>query len=336
MSDPATDELAAQIRAFQGDWVRLAEQIRKVIVGHDEAIDQVMTCLLAGGHALLEGVPGLGKTLLVRTLADALDLSFSRIQFTPDLMPSDITGTNILVTDSARAKEFRFQQGPIFANLILADEINRATPKTQSALLEAMQEQTVSIARTTHPLPGPFFVLATQNPLEMEGTYPLPEAQLDRFMLKIHVRSPGVGELIRIMDRTTGSSEPTAEAAADGATILLMRRLVREVATASHVREYIARLVRATHPDGEQAPPAAKKYVRYGASPRGAQAIILAAKVRALQVGRANVAFSDIRAVAPAALRHRLILSFEGLSGGIGADEIIEEVLQAVPRAETV
>ncbi len=328
-------DIVGQVQVFQSDYTAVVEQVRAAIVGHEDVIDQVMMCLLSGGHALLEGVPGLGKTLLVRTLGQVLDLSFSRIQFTPDLMPADITGTNIVV-DADGSKRFEFQPGPVFANLVLADEINRATPKTQSAILEAMQEQTVSVSRTTHELPGPFFVLATQNPLEMEGTYPLPEAQLDRFMLKVNLNSPTLGEMTDIIDRTTGAQEPRINQAVNGERIIQMQQLVRQVAVASHVTEYIARIVLATHPDSEAACPLAQRYVRYGASPRGAQAIVLTAKVRALCAGRANIAFSDIRAVACAALRHRLILSFEGQAEGVSPDSIIEEILETIPQAQTV
>ena len=328
--------MVGQVQVFQSDYARIVEQIRSAIVGHQEVIEQVLMCLLGGGHALLEGVPGLGKTLLVRTLGRVLDLSFSRIQFTPDLMPADITGTNIVVADADGTRRFEFQQGPVFANLVLADEINRATPKTQSAVLEAMQEQTVSVSRTTHELPGPFFVLATQNPLEMEGTYPLPEAQLDRFMLKISLGSPGLDDLTAIIERTTGTEEPDIAKAADAQRIDQMKRLVRHVAVASHVTQYIARVVLATHADSELACPLAKRYVRYGASPRGAQAIVLGAKVHALCAGRGNVAFSDIRTVTVPALRHRLILSFEGQAEGVKTDDIIEEILETIPQAETV
>ena len=329
-------DIVGQVQVFQSDFARIVEQVRAAIVGHEDVIDQVMMCLLSGGHALLEGVPGLGKTLLVRTLGQALDLSFSRIQFTPDLMPADITGTSIVVADADGSRRFEFQQGPVFANLVLADEINRATPKTQSAILEAMAEQTVSVSRTTHELPAPFFVLATQNPIEMEGTYPLPEAQLDRFMLKITLETPTVAEMTDIIDRTTGAQTPRISQAVDGERIVQMQQLVRQVAVASHVTEYIARIVLATHPNSESACPLAQRYVRYGASPRGAQAIVLTAKVRALCAGRANIAFSDIRAVAAAALRHRLILSFEGQAEGVSPDSIIEEILDTIPHAQTV
>jgi len=325
-------DFGEQIAAFRADYERIAGEIRKVIVGHEQVIDEVLACLLSGGHALLEGVPGLGKTLLVRTLADALELSFSRIQFTPDLMPADITGTNIVVDDAEGGKEFRFQRGPIFANLILADEINRATPKTQSAVLEAMQEQTVSVARRTRKLPQPFLVLATQNPLEMEGTYPLPEAQLDRFLLKVRVLSPGAEELVAIMGRTTGAAEPQATPVATGERIEQMRRTVRQVVAASGVQEYVARVVLATHPDNDGAPEAVRRFVRYGASPRGGQSMLLAGKVEALRQDRANVAFADVQAVTLPALRHRLILSFEGQAEGVEADDILREVLAAVPQ----
>jgi len=329
-------ELANLIPSFQADYAAIVNQVRRLIVGHEQVIHEVLACLLSDGHALLEGVPGLGKTLLVRTLADALDLQFSRIQFTPDLMPADITGTNLVVADASGAKEFRFQAGPVFANLVLADEVNRATPKTQSAVLEAMQEQTVSVARTTHRLPQPFFVLATQNPLEMEGTYPLPEAQLDRFMFKINVRSPSLDELVTILDRTTGSETPKVSKAASAQRILQMRMAVRQVPVASHVKEYIGRIVLATHPSGSLAAEAAKKYVRYGASPRAAQAMILAGKVAALRQGRANVAFEDVRAAAAPAMRHRLILNFEAQAEGAQADDIIRQVIQSVPEAGAI
>ena len=318
------------IEAFGADYRRLVEQVGRVIVGQDPVVAQTLACLLAGGHALLEGVPGLGKTLLVRTLASALDLTFGRIQFTPDLMPSDITGTNIVVADDRGSKAFQFQPGPVFANLVLADEINRATPKTQSAILEAMQEQTVSVARTTHKLPSPFMVLATQNPLEMEGTYPLPEAQLDRFLLKILVSPPSAAELVSILDRTTETAQPHATPVATAQRIEQMKQAVRLVPAATHVKEYVARLVLATSPGNPAAPAAVKKYVRFGSSSRGAQAILLAAKTAALCDGRANVSFDDIRASAPPALRHRLILSFEGQADGITTDQVVRQVLEAV------
>lgn len=334
MGDEAGGEFGPQIEIFGRLYEEIAGQLAKVIVGHDQAANEVLTCIMAGGHALLEGVPGLGKTLLVRTLADVLDLSFSRIQFTPDLMPADITGTSIVEADQAGGKQFRFQQGPIFANLVLADEINRATPKTQSAVLEAMQEHTVSVARTTHRLSEPFFVLATQNPLEMEGTYPLPEAQLDRFLLKVVVRSPNVEQLVEILDRTTGAEAPQVKTVADAKALIGMQELVRRIPAAGAVKRYVASIVRATHPDAELAPASARKYVRYGSSPRGAQAILLSSKVRALRDGRANVAFEDIRAVVAPALRHRLILSFEGQADGVVADDLLAEIVQSLPPNE--
>jgi MoxR-like ATPase len=312
---------------------RMASQIEsevgKVIVGQADVVRHVLTSILAGGHVLLEGVPGLGKTMLIRTLAQALDLKFSRIQFTPDLMPADILGTEILADQDGR-REFRFRPGPLFANLVLADEINRATPKTQSALLEAMQEHSVTVAERTYTLEEPFFVLATQNPLEMEGTYPLPEAQLDRFFFKVNVPLPDVSELVEIFERTTGKETPAATSAATGADIVQMRELARTVPIASHVREYIASLILATHPESENASPLVKKYVRYGSSPRGGQALVLGAKVTALLAGRYNVAFEDVHAVATAALRHRLILNFDGLAEGIRTDDVIAELVKAV------
>jgi len=303
------------------------DEVGKIIVGQAEILREVLICLIAGGHALLEGVPGLGKTMLVRTIAETLDLEFSRIQFTPDLMPADITGTNILAEGERGAREFRFQPGPLFANLVLADEINRATPKTQSALLEAMQERSVTVANTTYRLQAPFFVLATQNPLEMEGTYPLPEAQLDRFLFKTIVRFPTAGELGEILARTTTTGLPRVGKVADGGQVARMGALAREVPIASHVREYVVRLLLATHPDSATAPPAVRKYVRYGASPRGAQSIVLAAKIRALLEGRLNVAFEDVRELAAPALRHRIVLNFEGEADGLTTDEVIAETL---------
>ncbi len=326
----------ADINNFQIDFIRIFDETSKVIVGQQAVIRETLLCLLCGGHALLEGVPGLGKTLLVRTLGAALDLSFSRIQFTPDLMPADITGCTIVTADERGGKAFEFQEGPVFANLVLADEINRATPKTQSALLEAMQEQTVTTARATRKLPLPFFVLATQNPLEQEGTYPLPEAQLDRFFFKVNVPSVDAEQLVAIMDRTTGTAAPQAQKVATAGRVQEMQRLVRQVPVAQHIKQYIAAIVLATHPAHAGAPELARKYVRYGASPRGAQAIILAAKALALVAGRANVAFDDVAAVVAPALRHRLILNFEGQADGIDADQVIAQVLATVPRGKEV
>lgn len=317
------------IEQFRETAARIETEVGRVIVGQGEVVRRVLVSILAGGHVLLEGVPGLGKTMLIRTLGQALDLKFSRVQFTPDLMPADILGTEIL-SDSNGQREFRFRPGPIFANLVLADEINRATPKTQSALLEAMQEGSVTVAQKTYRLEEPFFVLATQNPLEMEGTYPLPEAQLDRFFFKINVNMPDVGEMVEILERTTGKETASAGRAATGADIVQMRALARTVPVASHVKEYIARLMLATHPEDENASPLVKKYVRYGVSPRGGQALMLGAKVTALLEGRYNVAFDDVHAVAPAALRHRLLLNFDGLAEGVKPDDVIGELLGAM------
>jgi MoxR-like ATPase len=305
-------------------------EVAQVIVGQRDLIRQTVITLLAGGNALLEGVPGLAKTTLVRTLAEVIDCSFSRVQFTPDLMPADIIGTTLISEDDQGRKAFRFEPGPIFANLVLADEINRATPKTQSALLEAMQEHTVTVAKTIHKLQSPFFVLATQNPLEMEGTYPLPEAQLDRFFFKVNVTFPTTAELVEIANRTTGSVRPKTRHVASGAMIVEMQELARTVPIASHVLSYAARLVTATHPDQKDAPPITRQYVRYGASPRGMQALILAAKIMALLDGRFNVAFADLKAAALPALRHRVVLNFEAQAEGTQADEVIKGVLETV------
>ena len=307
-------------------------EVGKVIVGQREVVRSAIICVLAGGHALLEGVPGLGKTMLIRTLGDVLDLKFSRIQFTPDLMPADIVGTDILEETEDGHRQFRFQAGPIFANLVLADEINRATPKTQSAMLEAMQEKTVTVAGRRYDLDMPFFVLATQNPLEMEGTYPLPEAQLDRFLFKVNVAFPAVDELVTILERTTGVTTPQADKVADGAQVIDMGRLALSTPIPSHVSQYVAHIVVATHPESEEAAPTVKQYARYGASPRGAQALIIGAKLNALLDGRSNVAFDDVAAVAPAALRHRILLNFEGQAEGLNADQLIADVLATVPK----
>lgn len=316
--------------AFRERMAAVRKELQRVVVGQEPIIDGVLTCLVADGHVLLEGVPGLGKTLLVRTLAQAVDLRFSRVQFTPDLMPADISGTNILTESASGGREFRFQPGPVFANIVLADEINRATPKTQSAMLEAMQEHTVTVAGKRHALEEPFFVLATQNPIEMEGTYPLPEAQLDRFLFKLMVPSPTFEELSAIVDRTTGVETQAASPVLDGPTILAMRQLARSVPIASHVREFAIRVVMATHPDSEGAPEDVRRFVRFGSSPRGAQALVLASKVRALTEGRYNVACEDVSAVAHPALRHRLLLNFEGEAEGIAPDALIEAILTKV------
>jgi len=331
-ADPTPADVEARVADFKARYSSIETQVGKMIVGHAQVVEQTILCLMIGGHALLEGVPGLGKTLLVRTLAQVLDLQFSRIQFTPDLMPADIVGTSIVVNDDKGNRMFQFQPGPIFGNLVLADEINRATPKTQSALLEAMAEGSVSVARKTHLMAQPFFVLATQNPLEMEGTYPLPEAQLDRFAFKISVHSPSLGDLTTILDRTTGLRVPMPERVVTADQIIEMKLLVRAVPVASHVKEYIGRLTLATHPDSPYAPEVTKKFVRFGASPRGAQAIMLAAKVLALRDGRYNVSFSDVRAVLGPAFRHRLILNFEGQAEGISMDTVIKKVIDATPE----
>jgi MoxR-like ATPase len=319
------DEFSALARQIENE-------VAKVIVGQREVVRSAIICILAGRHALLEGVPGLGKTMLIRTLADVLDLQFSRIQFTPDLMPADITGTDILEENDQGVKIRRFQAGPIFANLVLADEINRATPKTQSAMLEAMQEKTVTVGGRRYDLDEPFFVLATQNPLEMEGTYPLPEAQLDRFLFKVNVSYPSVGDLVTILERTTGMESVTPTRIANSAQILAMRQLALSTPAASHVTEYAARLIVASHPNSELATDMVNKFVRVGASPRGAQALIIGAKVNALLEGRFNVAFEDADAVALGALRHRILLNFEGQAEGVSTDDIARDLLKAVKR----
>jgi MoxR-like ATPase len=330
-----TGEVRRRCEEFRGTFARLRDEIGKVMVGQQEVVDAVLTALFAGGNVLLEGVPGLGKTLLVRTLATALDLPFSRIQFTPDLMPSDVIGTNIISEDEHGRRRFEFQRGPIFAQVVLADEINRATPKTQSALLEAMQERSVTVAGTTYRLTAPFIVLATQNPIEQEGTYPLPEAQMDRFLLKINVGYAQLNDLMVILDRTTGAATPEAGRVLDGAGILAMQRLVREVVIAPHVKQYAARLVLATHPEGELAAGGqtgvTNKYIRCGASPRGAQALVLAGKVRALTEGRYHVANEDVQKMALSCLRHRVLLNFEAEADRVDADDVVREVVKLTP-----
>lgn len=315
---------------FRETATKIEAEIGKVIVGQKEVVRAVLIGILSGGHVLLEGVPGLGKTMLIRTLGDVLTLDFSRIQFTPDLMPADITGTDIMEEMNGQ-RAFRFQKGPVFANLVLADEINRATPKTQSAMLEAMQEKTVSVANSTYTLPRPFFVLATQNPIEQEGTYPLPEAQLDRFIFKVNVGFPTADELTEIINRTTGGVMETATAVADAEQLIQMQNLARQVPIPSHVSQWISRLVVATHP-GTTPAPLVNQYVRYGSSPRGAQALVLGAKITALLAGRYNVSFEDVAAVAANALRHRLLLNFEGQAEGIRPDAVIANLLETVPR----
>ena len=329
-ADPASMEARAD--EFRTAYGRVKSEIAKVIVGHDEIVHGVLTCLFVGGHALLEGVPGLGKTLLIRTLADALSLDFNRVQFTPDLMPADILGTSIVMEGDDGRRHFEFQPGPIFSQIVLADEINRATPKTQSALLEAMQEHSVTVGGIIHRLKEPFFVMATQNPIEQEGTYPLPEAQLDRFMFKLVVGYSTREELTTILDRTTRNEKPRADKVIDGDILIKMQSLVREVIVAPHVQDYAIRLSLATHPEGPFAAAATNQYVRWGSSPRGAQTLVLAAKVRALLDGRYNVSFEDLRRVYLPALRHRVLLNFEAQAEGIAADEVLLKVLDSVPE----
>ena len=326
----STEALKGQLDGFRADFENLKREVGKVIVGHGDIVDGTLTALIAGGHVLLEGVPGLGKTLLVKTLSDALHLKFQRIQFTPDLMPADLIGTNVVQETPEGGRKFEFQQGPIFANLLLADEINRATPKTQSALLEAMQEHSVTVGGIIHRLKEPFFVMATQNPIEQEGTYPLPEAQLDRFMFKLVVGYSTREELTTILDRTTRNEKPRADKVIDGDTLIQMQSLVREVIVAPHVQDYAIRLSLATHPEGPFAAAATNQYVRWGSSPRGAQTLVLAAKVRALLDGRYNVSFEDLRRVYLPALRHRVLLNFEAQAEGIAADEVLLKVLDSV------
>ncbi len=320
------------IEQFREAYARLRAEIAKVIVGHDAIVEGTLIALFAGGHVLLEGVPGLGKTLLVRTLGAALDLPFNRIQFTPDLMPADILGTNLVMETAGGRREFQFQHGPIFANLVLADEINRATPKTQSALLEAMQEHQVTAGGELRRLSEPFFVMATQNPIDQEGTYPLPEAQLDRFFFKVLVGYPSGAELSEVLSRTTSGAQAAVQKVMDRQSLLDFMAMVREVPVASHVQDYAVRLILATHPRTDTAAAIASQYLRFGSSPRGGQTLLLAGKVRALTQGRFNVSFDDIEAVAPSALRHRLILNFEAEAEGITTDHIIGRILQETPR----
>ena len=321
-----------QIASFRQNFSALRDEIGKVIVGHNDIVDGTLIAIFAGGHVLLEGVPGLGKTLLVRTLSEVLDVSFNRIQFTPDLMPADILGTNIVMEAPDGRREFQFQRGPIFAHIILADEINRATPKTQSAMLEAMQEKSVTAGGQIRKLAEPFFVLATQNPIDQEGTYPLPEAQLDRFFFKLVVGYPNSTELTEVITRTTENRRATVNKVLDGAALTDLQQLVRQVPVASHVKDYAVRLILATHPKTQTAVAIANQYLRFGSSPRGAQSLILAGKVRALIEGRFNVSFDDIQAAAAPTLRHRLILNFEAEAEGITTDHIIAHVLSEVPR----
>ena len=331
-----TAEVRAKCDEFRKTFALLKSEIGKIMVGQEDVVDAVLTTLFAGGNVLLEGVPGLGKTLLVRTLAEALHLPFSRIQFTPDLMPADVVGTNIVTEDpDTGRRQFEFQQGPIFAQIILADEINRATPKTQSALLEAMQERSVTVGRETYKLEQPFLVLATQNPIEQEGTYPLPEAQLDRFLQKVNVGYGQLDDLMVILDRTTGAQTPTVQRVLDGSGILAAQHLIRGVVIAPHVKEYAARVVLATHPGGrfvaggDSGP--VNRYVRCGASPRGAQALVLCAKVKAVTDGRYHVGNQDIKDVALSCLRHRLLLNFEAEADRVDPDDIVRQVIEMTP-----
>ncbi len=323
-----TELSADAVAEFKERFERLKAEIAKRVVGYGDVVDEVLTAMFAGGHVLLEGAPGLGKTLMVRTISEATKLSFSRIQFTPDLMPADITGTTVFFEDERGGRTFRFQPGPIFAHLVLADEINRATPKTQSAMLESMQEQAVTVGGEAHRLPGPFWVMATQNPIEMEGTYPLPEAQIDRFFFKVDVKLQGEDEMIGIVDRTTGDDEVDIEPVLTHEEIDVMQHTVRQVLVAEFVQRYAARLALGTHPDSPHATDLTKQFVRFGASPRGVQTLILAGKVRALLAGRYNVSCQDIRDVAGPALRHRVICNFEGEAEGISTDAVIHKLLE--------
>ena len=335
MAQPTPQGVDPQIQAacdaFRRDYRATQAEISKAIVGHGEIIDGVLTCLFTGGHALLEGVPGLGKTALIRALADALSLKFSRIQFTPDLMPADVIGTNVIEEDEHGRRAFKFMTGPIFAQIVLADEINRATPKTQSALLEAMQEKQVTAGGEVRPLEAPFFVMATQNPLEQEGTYPLPEAQLDRFFFKLNVNYSGRQELHEILNRTTKEYRPAIQPVLDAAKIVEHQKLIRRVIVAPHVQDYAIRCTLATHPQGEFAVPMVNQFLRVGVSPRAAQSITLAAKVRALLDNRYHVSFQDIKDVMTPAMRHRVILNFEGEAEGVSPDTIIQQIADSVP-----
>ncbi|MBN1817172.1 MAG: AAA family ATPase [Sedimentisphaerales bacterium] len=327
-------EVEALCRQFRQMFDSLRKEVGKVIVGHEDIVDNVLICLFCGGHVLLEGVPGLGKTLLVRTLSSALSLTFRRIQFTPDLMPADIIGTNVILEEQGTGRrQFQFQPGPIFGQIILADEINRATPKTQSAMLEAMQEHSVTSGGTLHRLPEPFIVLATQNPIEQEGTYPLPEAQLDRFFFKLLVPYSNRAELKTILDRTTTAAVPEASPIVNTDQILHAQNLVKRVAVADHVQDYAIRLVLATHPGGEFAADITNRYVRYGSSPRGVQTLVLSGKVRALLDERYHVSFADIAASFLPGMRHRILLNFEGQAEGIDNDELLQKIMDTTPRA---
>lgn len=330
------EQMQQQAKEFQDRYNSLREQIGRVIVGHDDIVHGVLTCLFVGGHCLLEGVPGLGKTLLIRTLATALDLDFNRIQFTPDLMPADILGTNLVLETPEGKRVFEFQKGPIFTQICLADEINRATPKTQSAMLETMQEGTVTVGGVRYELEKPFFVMATQNPIEQEGTYPLPEAQLDRFLFKLVVGYSSREELSTIVERTTKGIHVEPDKVMDASEIKKWQQLIREVILADHVQDYIVRLTLATHPQGPYALPVTNQYLRWGSSPRGAQAIALAAKTRSLLEGRFNVSFEDVRRVYLPAMRHRVILNFEAQAEQIETDQVLLDILDGCPEKPDV
>jgi len=336
-TDGNTDLAAAEesARRFCERFTTAMDEIGRFIVGQRNVVEGTLTALLSAGHVLLEGVPGLGKTMLVRTLSRVLDLSFSRIQFTPDLMPADITGTDMVMENEHGERFFQFQQGPIFANVVLADEINRATPKTQSALLEAMQDKSVTVGKTTYDLERPFFVMATQNPIEMEGTYPLPEAQVDRFFFKLRIDYPDAADLDAILTRTTAGAPPDVTPVLTRDDVLSMRRAVRQVPIAPHVQQQAVAFVMATHPDHDGAPDVVKRYVRYGSSPRGGQTLVTAARIRALLDGRFHVSVDDIVAVAKPALRHRLILTFQGEAEGIDPDAIIDAVVERAASERT-
>ncbi len=332
MAEQIDPNVEAATKEFRAKFQRVRDEVGKAIVGHDDIVDGVLTAMFVGGHVLLEGVPGLGKTYLIRSLASALSLNFSRIQFTPDLMPADIIGTNIINEDAASGtRSFEFQRGPLFAQMILADEINRATPKTQSAMLEAMQEHTVTVAGTQYKLEEPFFVMATQNPIEQEGTYPLPEAQLDRFLFKLVVAYSSKDEMKTILDRTTTGYKPDIKPVMSGPEILGAQQLVRRIVMAPHVQDYAIRLAMATHPNGPYAVAVTNKYVRWGASPRAAQALTLGAKLQAMLDGRFNTAFSDVQKVYLPALRHRVLLNFEGEAEGISTDDALREIIEKTP-----
>ena len=324
-----TDSLKNDFDELRAVFQRLREEMRKAVVGQDRVVEDILIALVAGEHVLLEGVPGLGKTLMVRTLSRVAHISFGRIQFTPDLMPADITGTTIVMEDAHGHRTFSFQPGPVFANVVLADEINRATPKTQSALLEAIQERSVTIAGNTHRLPEPFLVLATQNPLEMEGTYPLPEAQLDRFFFKLHVDYPSADELKRILALTTEDATPDVRQCCTPDDLLRMRHAARQIPVADEIMKQVVRLVMATHPDQPDATAEVKQYVRYGASPRGGQALILGAKLKAVLDGRFNVSWEDVSDLVKQALRHRILLNFEGQANNVHADDVLDSLVRA-------